>query len=142
MPEIYSSCQHHFRRALCTAPCLPKYHPDPEVTHRHVGTYEVGIHRREGGILPTHSTMHPGSGNVKSGIWATIGKIRKIVKKTRIHKSTQKYMAVVGLDKCKIIAYGQLKFWATGKLAYESEAWPQALSFDTLFLEPKNKNMC
>ena len=33
------------------------------------------------------------------------------------------------LDRPKMMAYGQLRFWAAGKLAYESEAWPQALFF-------------
>ena len=46
-----------------------------------------------------------------------------------------------GLDRPKMMAYGHLRFWAAGKLAYESEAWPQVFFVDTLF--PKNdQNQC
>ena len=46
-----------------------------------------------------------------------------------------------GLDRPKMMAYGQLRFWAAGKLAYESEAWPQAFFFVSLhpFLEKQQK---
>ena len=43
-----------------------------------------------------------------------------------------------------MMAYGQLRFWAADKLAYESEAWPQALFvfvFDTLFSKNDPKSM-
>ena len=55
--------------------------------------------------------------------------IRKIVK-NRIRKSKKIKKGVWGgLDRCKRMAEGQLRFWAAGKLAYESEAWPQAFFF-------------
>ena len=46
-------------------------------------------------------------------------------------------MAFVGvcLDIPKRMAYGQLRFWGAGKLAYESEAWPQ----DYFFIEKRQK---
>ena len=39
----------------------------------------------------------------------------------------------MGVDKRKMMAYGRLTFWAACKLAYESEAWPQAFFFCLFF---------
>ena len=50
-----------------------------------------------------------------------------------------------GVDEPKRMAYGQLRFWAAGKLAYESDAWPQVLVFvvvATLFSENNGNSIC
>lgn len=45
-----------------------------------------------------------------------------------------------GLDRPKMMVYGQLRFWAAGKLAYESEVWPQAPFFVLTSFSRKNNH--